>query len=64
MVGGGNADSWSRIKYGNDLVRWYYVYFGYSLVEKAAYYRVEFKGRTEEFTFKDHKHFNANKFSL
>ncbi|CAK56140.1 unnamed protein product (macronuclear) [Paramecium tetraurelia] len=64
LVGGGNADSWNRINSGQDLVRWHYVYFGYSLIEKAAYYRVEFKGRMEQFTFKDHKHYYPNKFSL
>jgi hypothetical protein len=40
------------------------MYFGYSFTEKAAYYRVEFKGRTEEFTYKDHKHYYANILSL
>lgn len=63
-IGGGDVDKNNKAKVGNDISRWHYVYFGYSLVEQAAYYRVEIKGRVEEYTFKDLKHYYPNTFTV
>ena len=48
----GNPADCKLVEYGNDLEKWFYVYFGYNKRTSTAYAYVEFKGATfkQEFT--------------
>jgi len=64
MYGGGNVNSVQNILYKDDLVKWHFVYFGYSKAKKFALVNVEFKSRKEHLEYKDHNHYLPNTFSL
>ena len=50
--------------YESDHVKWHFIYFGYSKVQKLSYFRVEFQGRLGELKFKDTNHYLPNVFSF
>jgi hypothetical protein len=37
LVGGGNPNVYKNIKYGEDISKWHFIYFGYTRKDKRAF---------------------------
>jgi hypothetical protein len=53
----GNVNVWKNINYDDDLVKWHYIYYGYSRNDRTASGVVIFKDRTEKVAFTETNHY-------
>jgi hypothetical protein len=51
LVGAGNPNVYKNIKYGEDIAKWHFIYFGYTRKDRRAFAYVQFEGRREEIDF-------------
>jgi hypothetical protein len=64
LNGQGNPNVYKFMKYGADLVKWHFVYFGYSRKARRAYGVVSFENRKAEVDFPNTNHFLARSLNL
>jgi hypothetical protein len=61
-VGAGNPNVYKTVKYGSEISKWHFIYFGYSRKEKRATGFVQFEGRKEKFDIPQTNHYLAKDF--
>lgn len=64
LVGAGNPNVYKLVKYGAEIQKWHFIYFGYNRNTRRAFAFVEFEGRREEADFPTTNHYLARNLYL
>jgi hypothetical protein len=59
---GGDANRWDSVFQQNQHTQWHFVYFGYSKLQKRAYFTTQYKGTTTTKDYPATNHYWAEKF--
>lgn len=62
LNGEGNRNLFQNIRHEGNYVRWFFVYYGYSKVQKKAYTHVKWFNKDDNFVQSNVNHYYAYKF--